>query len=113
MPVPRVQILVCTNERAEGADKPSCARRGSVELYRQVKDTVRALGLRDEVLVTRTGCLKHCSRGTTVGVWPQNRWYGGVRGEDADALVRATAGGDAAAAERLERLALPPDAPWE
>ena len=113
MPFPRVQILVCTNERAEGSEKPSCARRGSVELYRRLKDRVRELGLRDEVIVTRTGCLKHCSRGTTVGVWPQNRWYGGVGRGDVDALVRGCACGDAAAAEDLERLALPPDAPWE
>lgn len=113
MPFPRVQILVCTNERAEDSDKPSCARRGGVELYRRLKDRVREAGLRDEVIVTRTGCLKHCSHGAMVGVWPQNRWYGGVGHGDVDELVRACAGDDPAAAERIERLALPPDAPWE
>jgi (2Fe-2S) ferredoxin len=113
VPHPRVQILVCTNERAEDSSKPSCARRGSVELYRRLKDRVRELGLRDEVIVTRTGCLKHCSLGITVGVWPQNRWYGGVGREHLDDLVRAAAGSDAAAGARIEPLAIPPDAPWE
>lgn len=113
MPYPRVQILVCTNERAEGSDKPSCGRRGSVDLYRGLKDRVRALGLRDEVIVTRTGCLKRCSLGPTVGLWPHNRWYGGVGHEHLDDLVRAAAGDDAAAAARLEALVVPRDAPWE
>lgn len=113
MPYPRVQLLVCTNERAEGAEKPSCGRRGSLHLYRQLKDRVRELGLRDEVIVTRTGCLKHCSFGPTVGLWPHNRWYGGVAPEHLDDLVHAAAGDDAAAAARVERLAIPRDAPWE
>ena len=113
MPHPRVQILVCTNERPEGSEKPSCGRRGGQDLYRRLKDRVRELGLRDEVIVTRTGCLKHCSLGITVGVWPQNRWYGGVEQEHLDDLVRSAAAGDAAAAERIAPLAIPFDAPWE
>jgi (2Fe-2S) ferredoxin len=113
LPYPRVQILVCVNERAEGAEKPSCGRRGSLDLYRRLKDRVRELGLRDEVIVTRTGCLKHCSLGPTVGVWPHNRWYGGVAAEHLDDLVRAAAADDATAVACVEPLAIPRDAPWE
>ena len=113
MPLPRVQILVCTNERPADAEKPCCARRGGADLYRRLKDGVKKLGLRDEVLVTRTGCLKHCSLGAVVGTWPQNRWYGGVEERHVDALIRCSAAGDEAAARALEPLAIPPDAPWE
>jgi (2Fe-2S) ferredoxin len=114
VPLPRAQILVCTNDRGADADKPSCGHRGSVDLYGRLKDRVKAAGLRDEVLVTRTGCLKHCSLGPMVGLWPANRWYGGVAERQVEALVRACAGGgDAAAEGELERLAVPPDAPWE
>lgn len=108
MPVPRVQILVCTNERGPETGKPSCAPRGGLEVYRRFKDAIRDRGLRDEVLATRTGCLRHCSLGITVGVWPHNHWYGGVAPEDAEEILAA-----AIAGRTVDRLLLPEDAPWE
>jgi len=110
MPIPRVQILVCANERPPGASKPSCGPRGGDELYRRFKDRVRELGVRDEVIVTRTGCLKHCSYGITVGVWPYNLWYRGVTGDDVEEILQTTVLGDGTA---VERLLMPADAPWE
>ena len=93
MPKPVIQILVCTNERSAGSDKPCCARRGAIEVYQELKDLVKKRGLRDEVLVTRTGCLKHCSRGVTVAVWPENHWYGGVRSEDVEEILESARDG--------------------
>jgi (2Fe-2S) ferredoxin len=110
MPIPRVQILVCTNERPPESGKPSCLPRGSLKVYRRFKDRVRALGLRDEVIVTRTGCLKHCSQGISVGIWPWNLWYRRVTVDDVDVILATTVQGDGAA---VERLRLPADAPWE
>ncbi|HUO85840.1 MAG TPA: (2Fe-2S) ferredoxin domain-containing protein [Thermoanaerobaculia bacterium] len=110
MAVPRVQILVCTNERGADAERPSCAPRGGLEVYRRFKDAVRREGLRDEVIVTRTGCLRHCSFGVTVGVWPDNRWYGGVTPDDVEEILASSVAGDGRV---VERLALPPDAPFE
>jgi len=108
LPVPRVQILVCTNERGPETGKPSCAPRGGLDVYRRFKDAIRDRGLRDEVLATRTGCLRHCSLGITVGVWPHNHWYGGVTVEDAEEILTA-----AIAGRPVDRLLLPEDAPWE
>lgn len=110
MAIPRVQILVCTNERDGDAERPSCAPRGSLEVYRSFKDAIRRRGLRDEVIVTRTGCLKHCSFGVTVGVWPHNQWYAGVTPRDVEEILLASV---AAGHRIVERLALPPDAPFE
>ncbi len=109
MPKPAIQILVCVNERPPEARKPSCGPRGSLEIYRRFKDRVRELGLRDRVMVTRTGCLKHCSRGTTVAVWPFNLWYGGVELEDVDEILEVSVVGEGRAVERLAM----PDIPWE
>ena len=109
MPTPDVQILVCTNERGPEAEKPSCGPRGAVAVYHRFKDRVKELELRDRVMVVRTGCLKHCSQGVTVTVWPWNVWYRGVTVGDVDEiLARTVAGGG----ERVERLAMP-DVPWE
>jgi (2Fe-2S) ferredoxin len=109
MPRPECQILVCLNERAPEAAKPSCARRGSLEVYHHFKDRVRDLGLRDRVMVSRTGCLKHCSQGITVGVWPWNLWYRGVTVADVDEILTTTVAGGGAEVERLRM----PDIPWE
>jgi (2Fe-2S) ferredoxin len=109
MPRPEIQILVCTNERPPDAKKPSCGPRGSLEVYHRFKDRVKELGLRDRVMVNRTGCLKHCSRGITVAVWPYNLWYARVRVEDVDEILDKTVLGNGQEVERLRM----PDIPWE
>jgi len=107
VPAPALQILICTNDRGADSPRPSCARRCGVELHRRLKDLVRERGLKASVLVTRTGCLHHCSRGTTVAVWPGNAWHGGVEVADAEELL------DAALAGRpLDRRRMPAG-PWE
>lgn len=109
MPRPEVQILVCVNEREPGARKASCAPRGGMEVYLRFKDRIRELGVRDTVIVTRTGCLKHCSRGVVVAVWPWNLWYGGVEPDDVDEILERTALGGG---REVERLRMPPGG-WE
>lgn len=107
MPTPEIQIFVCTKERPAGAPKASCGPHAAGDLYYRLKDLVRERGLRDTVLVTRTGCQHHCSRGPTVSVWPQNHWYGRVTPSDAEDLLEA-----ALAGTELDRLRMP-DGPWE
>jgi len=108
MPKPAIQILVCNNERPPDAVKPSCGPRGALEVYRRFKDTVRARGIRDRVMVVRTGCLKHCSQGITVNIWPANTWYRRVTLDDVEEIVDRTVIGG----EEIERLRMP-DVPWE
>lgn len=107
MAKPKIQILVCANERPAGASKPSCAPRGGLEVYRGFKDAVRSRGVRDRVMTVRTGCLKHCSRGITVCVWPHNHWYQGVSKDDVDDILAGALDG-----REVERLRMP-DIPWE
>jgi (2Fe-2S) ferredoxin len=109
MTKPRVQILVCLNERPADGPKPSCSRRGSLEVYHRFKDRVKELGIRDHVMVTRTGCLKHCSQGITVAVWPYNRWYRQVTVDDVEEILQRTVLGEG---EEVERLRMP-DIEWE
>jgi (2Fe-2S) ferredoxin len=114
MPYPEVQILVCANERPPDAEKPSCGPRGGAEVYRRLKDAIRVRGLRDRMIVTRTGGLKHCSHGVTVGVWPRNLWSRGVTPGDIAEILDAAACSDPAGPGRaVERLRLPEDTPFE
>lgn len=105
---PEIQILVCLNER-EGGKKPSCAPRGALAVYHRFKDRVKELGIRDRVMVTRTGCLKHCSQGITVAVWPFNLWYRQVTPDDVEEILQQTVLADGREVERLRM----PDIPWE
>ncbi len=107
MPHPKLHFLVCVNDRGEDTTRSCCAGGGGLEIYRRFKDRVRELGVKDHVLVTRTGCLRHCSRGPTVIVWPAGRWYGGVHVEDVDELVARELDG-----LEVVRLRMP-DGPWE
>ncbi len=108
MAKPKIQILVCTNERAPDARKPSCGPRGGLDVYRRFKDGIRARGIRDDVMVVRTGCLKHCSQGITVNIWPRNLWYRGVTLDDVDDIIDQSVVGD----QEITRLQMP-DIPWE
>ena len=109
MPKPQIQILVCLNERPPESPKPSCAQRGALEVYHRFKDRVKESGIRDRVMVVRTGCLKHCSQGVTVAVWPFNLWYRGVTVDDVEAILQRTVLEDGREVERLRM----PDIPWE
>jgi (2Fe-2S) ferredoxin len=74
-----------------------------------MKDLIRERGLKDRVLVSRTGCLKHCSRGVTVAVYPENIWYQGVGEADLPEICEKHLESGAPVA----RLVMPEDAPWE
>lgn len=106
---PQIQILVCLNERPPDSSKPSCAPKGALEVYHRFKDRVKELKIRDRVMVTRTGCLKHCSQGITVAVWPYNLWYRGVTVGDVEEILQRTVLEDGREVERLRM----PDIPWE
>ncbi|MBK5255654.1 MAG: hypothetical protein JJE39_06445 [Vicinamibacteria bacterium] len=74
-----------------------------------MKDLIRENGLKERVLVSRTGCLKHCSLGVTAAVYPDNVWYGGVtEGDLKEICERHLMKGSP-----VDRLFLPDDAPWE
>jgi len=109
MPTPEIQILVCTNERAPDQRKPSCGPRGSMDVYHRFKDRVKELGIRDQVMVVRTGCLKHCSQGITVAIWPYNLWYRRVTVDDVEEILERSVLGKGGEVERLRM----PDIRWE
>lgn len=106
MPKPAHHVLVCLNARPPGNPKGSCAEKGSEDLFDTLKSMVKQRGL--PVIVNRTNCLKHCSRGITVAVHPDNVWYSGVTEQDLPEIVESHLEKGAP----VERL-LMPDIPWE
>jgi (2Fe-2S) ferredoxin len=108
MPKPQHHILVCTNVRPADNPKGSCGPKGADALVDALKDMTRDRGLRDKVIVNRASCLKHCSRGVTVAVQPDNVWYAGVTLGDLEEICASHLEGG----RPVERLVMP-DIPWE
>ena len=107
MPKPVRHVLVCTNSRPPGNKKGSCAEIGIRPLYERMKSLAKERGI-EGVIINRTSCLKHCSRGVTVAVYPENVWYGGVTDADVDEIVTK----HLQEGEPVARLFMP-DIPWE
>jgi (2Fe-2S) ferredoxin len=108
MPKPERHVLVCLNSRPPGNPKGSCGEKGSADLFARLKAMVKERGLGGRVIVNSTSCLKHCSRGITVAVYPENVWYSGVTQDDLPEIVEA----HLEQGRPLERLFMP-DIPWE
>ena len=108
MPLPKRHLLVCTNSRPAESGKPSCTPRGAEALLGEMKQAIKTAGLKDSVWVTKSGCLKHCSRGVTVMVWPEGILLGGVTTADVAEIVESC-GREGKSIERLRM----PDIEWE
>ena len=109
MPKPEHQVLVCTNTRPPGNPKGSCGEKGSDALADRLKALVRERGLAARVMVNKSSCLKHCSQGITVAVWPYNLWYRRVTVGDVEEILETSVLGEGREVERLRM----PDIPWE
>jgi (2Fe-2S) ferredoxin len=107
MPKPERHVLVCLNTRPPGNPKGSCGEKGAEAVFDVLKSMVKDRGVDDRIIVNRTNCLKHCSRGVTLAVYPDGVWYGGVRVEDLEEVYSHITGGPV-----VERLVMP-DIPWE
>jgi (2Fe-2S) ferredoxin len=108
MPRPERHVLVCLNARPPDNPKGSCAQKGSEALFDALKAMVKQRGLGDRVIVNRTNCLKHCSQGITVAVYPDNVWYARVQPGDLEEICRS----HLQEGRPVERLSMP-DSPWE
>lgn len=85
----RCHFFVCTNARPDGHPLPSCARRGSLDVYEAFQCELARRGFPDGVKVTATGCLTPCQCGPNVVVYPEGVWYGGVTPGDVPELFAA------------------------
>lgn len=77
-------VLVCVNERGEGMQ--SCGAKGSMELYKKLKQAIKELD--PEIRVSRSGCLGNCLSGISVVIQPDNIWLGEVREDDIEHIKK-------------------------
>jgi len=70
----RRHMFICGHERPEGAARPSCKKRGSLELLSVIKTAAREEGLSD-IRIQKSGCLDFCENGIACVVYPEGTWY--------------------------------------
>ena len=88
MPKFQRHIFTCINERPAGSPRGCCTEKGSADVAEAFKRQLHEAGLRRIVRANKAGCLDQCSRGTTVVVYPEGVWYGGVSVTDVDEIIK-------------------------
>ncbi len=75
------KILVCR--------KSSCSKRGGKQLYRALTETLKQLGLQDQVGIELTGCQKQCKKAPSLILMPGKVKHAYVHPNDLASLLKA------------------------
>jgi len=104
--MPRYQrhVFICINKRPPEDPKGCCSAKGSEEVRALFKKGLKERGLNRLVRANAAGCLDACGFGTTVVVYPEAVWYGGVTAEDVEEIITR----HVIAGEVVERLVMKP-----
>ena len=82
-------IFICENIRDEFHTKQSCGRLGGIEIRDKFKKRLRELELTQSIRANSSGCLGACKFGPVAVVYPEGRWYGGVKLEDVEEIIQS------------------------
>jgi (2Fe-2S) ferredoxin len=93
MPKFKHHIFICQNTREASAARPSCNPAGNSDLVQTFKATLKKYGLSSIVRANKCGCLDQCEHGPTVVIYPEGWWYGNVKPEDVEDIVKAMTDG--------------------
>ena len=93
--------FVCGHERAEGASRPSCFNRGSLDLLRELKSVLQDRSLVD-VRLQKAGCLDHCEQGPSCVVYPESVWYSLRDEESIEAMMKHLTTGEVDASKTMK-----------
>ena len=77
-------IFVCVNEREDGN---CCAKRGSNEILKALRDHINSKGLFHRYNVSKSLCLGHCDFGPTIAVYPDGYIFRRVTMEDTKKII--------------------------
>ena len=112
MPPYTRHIFVCTNLRSADNPKGCCALKGSEAVLDRFKEELHQRGLKGRMRANASGCLDACAFGTSVVVYPEGVWYGGVQVADVVEIIDSHLLGDRPV-ERLRMKGTHPAVPVE
>ena len=82
-------VFVCTNERAGGHPRGCCSAKAATSICDMLKARCKLENLDGRIRVNKSGCLDQCEHGPTIVVYPEAVWYGFVKPEDVEEIVRS------------------------
>lgn len=97
-------VFMCMNERMEGHERGSCARKNAVKLRNYMKARVKELGI-ESTRINQAGCLDRCELGPTMVIYPEGVWYTCKTAEDIEEIISEHLQNG----RRVERLMLRPE----
>ena len=92
MEKPQYHIFVCNSFRVSGEPQGVCNKQGAADLLQYIEEEMLDRGM--DGMVSATGCLKVCDRGTAMVIYPHNQWYGGVDEGKVDEILDALEEGE-------------------
>ena len=73
MSIYQQHVFVCLNQKSE--PKRCCMMPDTQDFFDQLKQSIAQMGLKPMVRINKSGCLGQCSKGPTLVIYPQGKWY--------------------------------------
>jgi predicted metal-binding protein len=79
----KAHLFICTNTKSDGS---GCGPLNASHLVDELKPWIKENGLKEQLKVTRSGCLGHCQEGVAAVCYPQNQWFTKLASTDGNQL---------------------------
>ena len=89
MQKPKYHVFICSSSRVNGQQKGFCVSKDSVDIVQAFLEEIEERDLKDDVMVTNTGCLGACTAGPNIVVYPEGVWYKEVTLADVAEIVES------------------------
>lgn len=80
-------FLVCNSFRLTGGPQGICNKKNAVSLLGFLENEISERDM--DALVSSTGCLKRCTQGPVMVLYPQGIWFGEVTEEKISSILDA------------------------
>ena len=94
MAKPQYHILVCNSFRLTGSPQGVCNKKGAIDRLRILEEEIASRGL--DAQVSSTGCLKACTHGPVMVIYPPGWWYGELTEDKLTAVLDSLETGEPA-----------------
>ncbi len=82
-------IFICEHVGDKKSSKAGCGKLGGKEIKIKFKKRISKLGLTESIRVNSSGCLGACKHGTVAVVYPKGTWYGNIKLEDVEKIIKS------------------------
>ena len=100
MTKPQYHFFICNSYRVSGEPQGVCNKKGATELLQYLETEILDRGM--DGMVSSTGCLKICTEGPVMVMYPEGKWFGGVDEEKLDQILDAIEDGEDTSAFELD-----------